>query len=345
MSQETVLVTGASGYLGSWISKRFLHGGYRVLASVRDPENEEKCGHLCALAEDSPGELELFGADLLRPGDFDEACLRSDLVVHSATPFLVDPVEDPEAELLRPAVEGTRNVLSAATASGRVRRVVLTSSVVALHGDAKDVDATEAGFFHEGHWNSSSSLKHQPYNYAKRRGEEEAWRLAEQAPWRLLVINPGFILGPALSARADFTSAILLNRLIGGEFSSGVPALSYGVVDVREVATAHYEAAVRNGAEGRHIVVATTATFLELAQTVDRLFPGAHKVPQRELPKALLYLLAPKIGLSWKFISRNVGRPVRYDNRKSKRELGLFYRPLEETLRDHREQMIVDGLL
>lgn len=345
MKEKTVLVTGASGYLGSWITREFLAAGWKVIGSVRDRNSAAKVRHLQELPEGLPGELELLEADLLSPGSFDAAAEGASVVVHAASPFAVGTVEDPEGELLRPAVEGTRNVLAAASRSSTVERVVLTSSVVAVHGDAADIRNSDRGYFSEEDWNHSSSLGHQPYNFSKVEAEREAWRLSEEAAWRLVVINPGFILGPSLSARSDGTSATLLRRLLSGEFARGVPALAFGVVDVREAARAHFEAAVRDNASGRHILVGTQASFLEMAQTVEHLYPGRHRVPQKEVPKPLLYLLAPKLDLSWKYIRRNVGIPLRYDNRKSKDALGIFYRPLEETLRDHRDQLLRDGLL
>ncbi len=345
MSKESVVVTGASGYVGSWIVREFLAEGWQVLGSVRNTRDREKIGHLYELANRLPGSLELFEADLLEEGAFDEACARASVVVHAASPFLIDAVEDPAGRLLEPAVEGTRNVLSAATRSGSVKRVVLTSSVVAIHGDAIEVEKTEEGYLDEGHWNTTSSLGYQPYNYAKTEAERAAWELSKGAPWRLVVLNPGLILGPSLSSRSDASSTQLFLRLIGGEFASGAPALALGVVDVRDVARAHYEGAVRETAEGRNILVATHATFLEIAQIVDRLYPGVHPVPKREIPKLLLYLFGPRSGLSWRYIRRNAGRPVRYDNRKGKETLGLFYRPLEETVRDQRLKLLEDGLL
>ena len=345
MDKSIALVTGASGYLGSWVAREFLSEGWRVIGSVRSVKNEEKVAHLKEMQETYPDHLELIEGDLLEPGAFEEACARAAVVVHTASPFAIGRVDDPENSLLRPALEGTRNVLASARRSSTVKRVVLTSSVVATHGDASEVAETEHGFIHEGHWNRTSSLTHQPYSYAKSEAEKAAWEIADKAPWKLVTLNPGFILGPSLSKRGDSASATLLRRLLSGEFASGVPKLSFGVVDVREVARAHLEAASRKDAEGRTILVATHATLLEMAEIIDLLFPGVHPVPRRELPTPLLYLPAPKLGLSWRYIHRNVGKPVRYDNRKSKEILGIFYRSLEETLGDHRNQMVADGLL
>ncbi|MFW6214934.1 MAG: NAD-dependent epimerase/dehydratase family protein [Alkalispirochaetaceae bacterium] len=342
---STVLVTGGSGFLGSWVVREFLKEGWRVRATVRDATQEAKVGHLRRLGEEFAGTLELVEADLLEEGSFEEPAEGASVVVHTASPFSLESGKDPESTLLRPAVEGTRNVLTAARRSSSVQRVVLTSSVVAIHSDARDVADTRHGYFDESYWNEKSSLDYQPYNFSKVEAERAAWAIAKGAPWPLVVLNPGFILGPSLSDRSDATSTRLLLRLLTGEFASGAPPLAYGIVDVRDAGRAHVTAAISEGIEGRHILVGTHASFLEIAHTLDRLSPGAHPLPQREVPKLLLYLLAPKIGISWRYIRRNAGIMPRYDNRKSLEALGIHYRPLEETLRDQREQLIASRLL
>ena len=134
-----VLVTGGNGYVASWLVKRLLDDGFRVHATVRDPRDPAKTSHLEAIAQDSPGTLSLFRADLLDRGSFDQAMSDCDLVFHTASPLIVRGVDDPVRDLIEPATEGTRNVLEAANRTPSVRRVVLTSSIVAVYGDAADL--------------------------------------------------------------------------------------------------------------------------------------------------------------------------------------------------------------
>ncbi|MFO8042175.1 MAG: NAD-dependent epimerase/dehydratase family protein [Alkalispirochaeta sp.] len=144
MHNKTVVVTGASGYLGSWIIKHALDAGFTVRGTVRDPEDSAKTAHLHQL----PGaeRLTLHRANLLEPGAFHPIVAGADAVIHSASPFVTQGVDDPQEELVRPAVDGTRNVLTAAGATPSVRRVVLTSSVAAMMGDARDAaDNPERG--------------------------------------------------------------------------------------------------------------------------------------------------------------------------------------------------------
>ena len=125
---KPVLVTGGSGYVASWIIKMLLEKGINVNATVRDPTDSKKVDHLNTLAKGSTGKLKLFKSDLLDAGSFDEPMQGCELVIHTASPFIFTTPKDPEKELIRPAKEGTRNVLNSAKKCATVKRVVLTSS-------------------------------------------------------------------------------------------------------------------------------------------------------------------------------------------------------------------------
>jgi nucleoside-diphosphate-sugar epimerase len=157
---KPVMVTGASGYMASWIIKMLMEEGITVNATVRDPKDDQKVGHLNAMAKGSPGKLKLFKADLLDFGSFEEPMKECELVIHTASPFFLSPPKNPEEELLRPAKEGTRNVLETAKRIPTIKRVVLTSSVVAIFGDSADLTLTTGGFFTENGWNETSSASH-----------------------------------------------------------------------------------------------------------------------------------------------------------------------------------------
>ena len=127
MSQPTlqppgpVLVTGANGYVASWLVKRLLERGFDVHATVRDPHDPEKTGHLSEIADDCPGRLSFFRADLLDPDAFDRPMAHCDLVFHTASPLIVRDVDDPVRDLIEPATRGTRSVLEAANRTPSVR--------------------------------------------------------------------------------------------------------------------------------------------------------------------------------------------------------------------------------
>ncbi len=339
-----VALTGASGFIGSWITRELLAAGVTVHATVRDRTRQDKVGHLHELAASLPGKLELFDADLLKDGGFTEAFAGCRAVIHAASPFFVQGVRDAHHELIEPALEGTRRVLTAVDATPSVERVVLTSSIAAIHGDVADLAEAPRGVFDESLWNVTSSEHHQPYSYSKTLAEREAWKLASaQQRWSLVTINPGFVLGPALSSRGDATSTDLIAQMLDGRAKSGVPDLSLAVVDVRDVALAHLRALTRS--EGRHLVAAQVASLPMLAAMLRESFGTRFPIPTSTVPKALLYAVGPMMGFSWKFIRRNVGLELRMDNSKSRSALGLEYRPIAQALREQAEHLESAGLL
>lgn len=340
----TVAVTGGAGFIGSWIVKSFLDAGHRVRATLRDPDRADRTAPLKRLAADAPGSLSLHQADLLQPGSFHDAFAGCDAVVHCASPFKVQGIKDAEAELVTPALKGTENVLDAVQDAESVRRVVLTSSLAAIYGDAKDSESVPGGVFTESHWNQTSSLTHQAYSYSKTVAERAAWKRAEAASrWDLVTIHPGFVLGPTLTGRSDATSTDTIRQLMDGRMKSGVPDLRFGMVDVRDVARAHLEAAVRPEARGRYILCAESRSFADLAQVLRSRYGDTHPVPRSVAPKALLYLVGPFLGFSWKFVRRNVGIPVRFDAQRSQDELGIQYHPIQTALLDQATQLVEQG--
>jgi nucleoside-diphosphate-sugar epimerase len=339
-----VMVTGASGYVASWIVKTLLDAGATVHATVRDPARAESVAHLTAAAAASPGKLVLFKADLLVPGSFDAAAAGCEVVLHTASPFLFGSLDDPQKQLLTPALEGTRNVLGSVERTPSVKRVVLTSSVAAVYGDAAELAHVPGGVFSEAHWNETSSLHHNPYQYSKVCAEREAWKIAHgQARWDLVVVNPGLVLGPSLTTHSQSYSIDLLRALGSGRYRVGVPELWFGCVDVRDVALAHVRAACTASASGRYIVSGQGATMLELARLIGLKYPSK-ALPRRKLFKASVWLLGPiSAGITRKFVSLNVGLPVRFDASRSARDLGMQYRPLADTVQEQYAQLVRDG--
>lgn len=343
---KPVCVTGASGYIASWIVKDLLDQGLTVHATVRDSNKTRSVVHLWKLADGAKGELKLFDADLIRPGSFKAAIEGCELVIHTASPFVIKGITDPHEALIRPAVEGTENVLRSCNEVSTVRRVVLTSSVASIYGDAVEILNAPGGVFTEQLWNNTSSEHHQPYSYSKVMAERAAWDICkDQSRWDLVTINPSLVMGPSLTTQTQSTSIDVMRDLGSGRQRTGVPMLEFGIVDVREVAKAHVLAGFNPDAEGRHILSAHTASLLQMATILRARFPN-YPLPTRQLPKFLVKLVAPiAAGVSREFIQKNVGYHLRFDNGRSINLLGVKYRPLIETLCDHFAQMIDDGLL
>ena len=342
---KPVLVTGGTGYLASWIVKQLLDDGLEVRTTVRNLSQKDKYAHLTALAVKSKGVLQFFEADLLKKGSFAEAMKGCELVIHTASPFKISGIKDAQKELVEPALEGTRNVLETVNATNSVQRVVLTSSVVAIFGDAIDIQKTENGIFTEAYWNTTSSAGHQPYPYSKVQAEKLAWEMAEkQSRWDLLVINPGFIMGPSLTKRTDSTSVEIMIQMASGKFKTGAPAGNMSFVDVLDVAKAHILAGFTPNASGRHICTSADKSFLELADVIRAEHPE-FPLPKKFVPKWLFSLIAPMIGFTRKYVKLNVGFDLKMDNSYIKKDLGIEFLPFQKTISDHFNQLLADGII
>ncbi len=334
-----IMVTGGTGYIGSWVVKELLEKGYTVRMCVRDKSQTHKHQHLTYIDENTPGKLEIWEANLLSEGSFDQAAQGSKAVIHVASPFTLR-FKNAQKDLLDPALLGTRNVLGAATRSGTVKKVVLTSSVAAVHGDNKDMQDQGLSEFTEEHFNTTSSASHQPYSYSKVIAEKEAWKLTgQQNQWKLVVINPSFVLGPSLTGSSDSESLNLMKDILRGKFLMGAPELFFGFTDVRDVAHAHILALEKEDASGRHILAERTMSLLDLTRMLKKLFGRKYKLPLMKAPKPIMMLVGGLFGVTPKFVKRNVGYPIRFDTSKSREVLGLQYRNLEQTVEEMVLQM------
>ncbi|MCB1366354.1 MAG: NAD-dependent epimerase/dehydratase family protein [Rhodobacteraceae bacterium] len=340
-----VLVTGATGYVAGWLIRRLLEEGFTVHAAVRDPGNASKVGHLTKMASDLNGDLKLFAADLLDEGSYTEAMQDCSVVFHTASPF-INSVEDPQRDLVDPALIGTRNVLETVNGVPSVRRVVVTSSCAAIYGDGADCARAPGGTLTEDIWNTTSSIGHNAYSYSKTLAERAAWDIAEaQSRWKLVTINPSLVLGPALNAKPTSESFNLIAQAGNGAMKSGVPKIEIGAVDVRDVAEAHMLAGFVEDAAGRYITSARTISFLEVGQALAAHFGDGWPFPRREMPKWLIWLAGPMVNKAFtrRWVSANVGHPWKADNSRSVRDLGMTYRPLDVAAVEMFQQMIDTG--
>ncbi|MEU8935348.1 NAD-dependent epimerase/dehydratase family protein [Streptomyces sp. NPDC048409] len=338
--QTTAAVTGGSGFVGGHLVRRLLERGYRVRATVRSARDAAKVRPLWELQEAFPGRLALFEADLLAKGSFDEAFRGCATVFHVASPFLMpERIKDGRRDVVDPALHGTRNVLASVDRTPEVTTLVLTSTVGAIFGDYCDVREMAGGILTEKYFNTTSTLTGNPYHYAKTLAERAAWDAeAAQDRWRMVAVNPGLVLGPSLTPASESGSLFLLDELFRGLFCYGAPDFSFTTADVRDVADAHIAAAERPAASGRYIVANETMTsFHEMSRIIRARRPWDPRLPRTALPHWPVRLLGPFFGLTQDYIRKHLGIRFPVDNGRSVRELGLAYRPVEQTLLDHHE--------
>ena len=346
MNKTIVTVTGGTGYIASWIVKDLLEEGHDVRITVRDKSNIKKYQHLLDIEENSQGSITVYEADLLAIGSFDKAVEGADYVFHTASPFFVDDKGDTQAKLVNPAVNGTENLLNSVNLTKTVKRVVLTSSLAAIYGDNRDMHNKNLDSLNESIWNETSSLTHNAYSFSKTLAEKKAWDMVKrQKNWDLVTIHPGFVFGPSLTKRVDSTSITTLLRILKGELKSGAPDLEFIYSDVRDISKGHLSAAFNPKAEGRYIITNESGNLLTIGGIIEKAFPGTYKVPEKKIPKWLVWMMAPAVGFTRKYVENNIGFPIKADNSRSIQDLGIKYNPLEKTILNHVQQLKSDNLI
>ncbi|KAM5552184.1 hypothetical protein ABKV19_026850 [Rosa sericea] len=194
---KVVCVTGASGFIASWLVKLLLQRGFTVKATVRDPNDQKKTDHLLSL-DGAKERLHLFKADLLEEGSFDSVIDGCECVFHVASPVILSDLTDPQAELLDPALKGTLNVLGSCVKVPSTKRVVITSSMAAVAFTGKPLAADviiDESWFSDPAFCEETKLW---YMLSKTLAEEAAWKFAKEKGIDIITINPGLAIGPLL---------------------------------------------------------------------------------------------------------------------------------------------------
>ena len=341
-----VLVTGASGYIATHCIKQLLEGGkYAVRGTVRSVQKEDKVRPLRELVASPAIPLELVEADLLKKETWPSAVEGCQYVLHVASPFVVNSPRD-EMELIRPAVEGTRNVLNACAEAG-VKRVVLTSSVAAVSVGPDGVRGHGDEPYSEDDWTPEGEGS--AYYKSKTLAERAAWDLLKELPeekrFELAVINPSYVQGPLLSKASGEASASLLQTILGGQLP-GVPELNFSLVDVRDVAAAHIVAMEKPEAAGhRHILVAGNMWMKEVALLLQQEFQGqGYRIKTGRLPKFVMWI-AGIFDPTARTAVKNIGKVVTYKTDRMQSVLGISPIPLQQTLIEMAHSLIQYGLV
>ncbi|GAB2218391.1 hypothetical protein Droror1_Dr00001614 [Drosera rotundifolia] len=266
-NKKVVCVTGASGYIASWIVKSLLLRGYTVRATVRDLKDPKKTEYLLSL-DGAQERLHLFQANLLEDGSFDSAVDGCEGVFHTASPVLVN-VKDHQTELLDPAVKGTLNVLASCAKFPSVRRVVLTSSIAAVVLCGRPVSPEVVV---DETWFSVPEICKefkQWYSLSKTLAEEAAWKFAKENNIDLVSINPAMVIGPLLQPKLHPVFEEIRNLIRGMTF----PNSAYPYVHIRDVVDAHILALEVPSANGRYNLTAGVVQYSEVVKILGELYP------------------------------------------------------------------------
>jgi nucleoside-diphosphate-sugar epimerase len=338
--QGTVLVTGGSGYIGSWCVVELLRRGYTVRTTVRDLRREGEVRANVARAVDPGNRLSVHAADLTRDEGWDAAAEGAEYVLHVASPLGVPPPKNPD-DLITPARDGAVRAISAAIKAGATR-VVMTSSVSATSADASSPD----GVSDETVWTNPDAPGADAYSRSKVIAERAAWELiaASGGTTTLATVNPALVLGPILGA--DFSDSVqVIQRLLSGKVP-GLPRLGFCIVDVRDVADLHIRAMTDPAAAGqRFIASGDFAWMAELAAMLRaHLGADAAKVPTSKVPDFVLHLVA-LFDRDLKSVTSGLGHRRTFTSAKAQSVLGWKPRPMQETVLDCARGLIADGLV
>jgi len=285
---KKVLVTGISGFLGQHCAVELLKKGYSVKGSVRSLSKTDEVIKGIKKEIDPKNNLEFCELNLLKDEGWDKAMIGCDFVLHVASPFVMKGPKD-ENELIKPAVEGALRALKAAKKAG-VKRVVLTSSVVAMLGDANDsIKVTKDS------WTNVNAKNATAYFKSKTLAEKSAWDFINSQngdnQLELVVINPGPIYGPTLTGNLEGESMDMFKKVITGKMPMLAKA-STVISDVRDIANIHVQALENDKAKGKRFIVTTESShsFQELAQILKT--NGYDKVSTKLAPSFLLKFMA-----------------------------------------------------
>lgn len=246
-----VAVTGASGYIGSWVVLDLLEQGYRVRACVRDRTRPEKVDHLIAMADAGlRGTVEIHEGELFERGSYDRAFADCAAVIHVGAPQGYNQ-ETPQ-QTYDGCYTETEHVLGSILKAGTVQRVVYTSSFAAVtwpcpegyvfteHDWAdRDVEA------YRGMWSKDNipTHRHIAYKMAKVGSERMLYAAAEHGGFEAMSILPAYVIGPVMCPNHDQGQSFQywIKRMAQGDQYGKALAgrMQWTICDVRDVARSH----------------------------------------------------------------------------------------------------------
>ncbi|XBI11810.1 hypothetical protein VPH35_138790 [Triticum aestivum] len=316
-ARKSVCVTGAGGFVASWLVKLLLSKGhYTVRGTVRDPGNA-KNAHLKAL-EGAGERLELLSADLLNYDSIASAVAGCEGVFHVASPVPSGRSTNPEEEVIAPAVTGTLNVLKACY-EAKVKRVVMVSSIAAVFNNP---NWPKGKVFDEDSWSDEDLCRKGEdwYFLSKTLAEREAFAYAAKTGLDVVTICPSLVIGPLMQSTVNASSNILLNYLKGERDT--VENKIRNIVDVRDVADALLLAYENPEASGRYICSSKPVKVSDMISVLKTLYP--------------MYTYSKNF--------TEVEENTIYSSEKLQK-LGWTFRPLEKTLGDSVESYRASGVL
>jgi dihydroflavonol-4-reductase len=332
---ETVLVTGGTGFIGSWCIVELLKRGYTVRTTVRSLSKEPAARAAIASVCDPGDRLSFCSADLTKDEGWDAAVAGCDYVLHVASPLGGDVPKDPNA-LIVPARDGALRTLRAATKAG-VKRGVLTSSTAACSPPPHSADSLSD----ETLWTDPNAPAVNAYRQSKVLAERAAWDFIKGyvGPTTLTTILPCAVFGPVLTIE-NLGSVQVIERVLYGRLP-GIPRLGFNVVDARDVSDLHIRAMTSPEAAGQRFIAAGDFLWMkDIAATLrESLGARAGKVPARALPDFVLKF-ASLFDRQLTLVTPGLGRKHTFTSAKARRVLDWTPRPVTTTVIDCAESLL-----
>lgn len=311
-----VLITGASGHIGSNLTRELLKEGRQVRVLIR---------------EDRRGveglEVEIFKGNILDYPSLLRAAQGIEVVYHLAASISI--VGDRTGKVRRTNVEGTKNVIRACREAG-VRRLVHFGSIHAYSSQPADRSIDENRV--------PADARAPAYDRTKVEGNRAVLESVQEG-LEAVIVAPTAVIGPYDFKPSRMGSVLLKIRkhkllaLVGG---------GYNWVDVRDVVQGAIQAEKSASSGSQYILAGEWYTVRELAESVHRV--SGVKPPRFTSPLWLARAAAPFSELLAKFhgheplltaeavITLKSHRLI--DVSMAERELGYTHRPLDETIRD-----------
>lgn len=339
---DTVLVTGASGFIAQHCIIQLLEAGYDVRGTLRSQNRVQEVRDAISAAIPGGGEKLSFAyVDLMKDEGWDEAMAGCTYLLHVASPFPLAEPKD-ENEVIRPAVDGALRALQAAARAG-VRRTVLTSSLAAVMYGHNGRERP----FDEHDWSNLSGDGIGAYVKSKTLAEKAAWDFISTPRNRgmeLAVINPGLVLGPVTTPDTS-TSMEPLVQMMSGQMPA-LPRLSFPVVDVRDVAAAHVAAMTEPEAAGKRFCCAVDELWFKDISDIIREPMAAHgiKVPTAVMPDFAVRLFA-LFRSDLKALLPDLGIERKINNMQIRRVLNWSPRDAEEATLAAAESLVSTGVI
>lgn len=321
------LVTGGTGYLATRLITDLLQQGTPVRTTIRSLDRADAVRAAVRRGGADDAGLSFAVATLTDDAGWADAAAGIDEVYHVASPMIQSQNPD---EVVAPARDGALRALRAARDAG-ARRVVLTSSFAAVGYSPKPANpGSTTREYDETDWTSPDTPGLPVYPLSKAVAERAAWDFIERegGDTELVVLNPTWIAGPTLTSEAR-SSLQLFSAMLGGHMPLA-PRQRFGIADVRDVAAAHITAMAAADAAGkRYLLLADgpTISWLGVAELLREHFGAfAEKAPTAEVEGEDM-------------------APLVIHNERGKRELGLSYRPAEQTIVETVDSMRELGML